>query len=146
MITRREMAGWVDGPGSSISRGRWPGDRLGLPESGSTSLARPMRRVGALFLDWFLAYGLAAWLFGGHPMAVLALFAAMHVIGLSLLATTVGKAIARTQVVQVGGASASFGSVLLRTGLLVLVVPLMIVDPDGRSLHDKAAGTVEIVM
>ena len=34
----------------------------------------------------------------------------------------------------------------VRTVLLCLVLPLMIVDPDGRSLHDKAAGTVELVM
>jgi uncharacterized RDD family membrane protein YckC len=32
----------------------------------------------------------------------------------------------------------------LRTALLMLLVPAVIVDRDGRGLHDKAAGTVVV--
>ena len=36
----------------------YPGQRLGLPEPGPGSLARLGRRIGALMIDWFIAYGL----------------------------------------------------------------------------------------
>lgn len=147
LITRREMAGWVDGPGGNIHAGRWPGDRFGLPESGPSSLARPLRRIGALCIDWAIALVISNVFFGGNALATLIALAVMHVLGLSLLATTVGKALVRIQVVPLGGGStAPVHRILLRTVLLCLVLPLMIVDPDGRSLHDKAAGTVELVM
>ncbi len=147
LITRREMAGWVDGPGGNIHAGRWPGDRLGLPESGPSSLARPARRIGAVFIDWAIALVVSNVFFGGDALATLATFALMHVVGLTLLATTIGKALVRIQVVRLGeGSTAPVHKVLLRTLLICAVLPLMIVDPDGRSLHDKAAGTVELVM
>ncbi|MGO9653847.1 MAG: RDD family protein, partial [Mycobacterium sp.] len=42
------------------SRSAYPGERLGLPESGPGSLAPVGRRVAALTIDWLIAYGLAA--------------------------------------------------------------------------------------
>ena len=36
----------------------YPGQRLGLPETGSGSIARFGRRIAALLIDWFIAYGL----------------------------------------------------------------------------------------
>jgi uncharacterized RDD family membrane protein YckC len=147
LITRREMAGWVDGPGGNIQSGRYPGERLGLPESGPASLARPMRRIAAVCIDWAIALLISTLAFDGDALATLVVFALMHVVGLTLLATTVGKALVRIQVVRLGGGStAPIHRVLVRTVLLCLVIPLMVVDPDGRSLHDKAAGTVELVM
>ena len=147
LITRREMAGWVDGPGGNIQAGRWPGERLGLPESGPSSLARPARRIGAICIDWAIALVVSNVFFAGDALATLIVLAVMHVVGLTLLATTVGKALVRIQVVRLGGGStAPVHRILVRTVLLCLVLPLMIVDPDGRSLHDKAAGTVELVM
>ncbi|HXL61149.1 MAG TPA: RDD family protein, partial [Mycobacterium sp.] len=38
----------------------YPGQRLGLPQTGPRSLAGMGRRIAALFVDWFIAYGLAA--------------------------------------------------------------------------------------
>ena len=38
----------------------YPGQRLGLPPTGPRSLARMGRRIAALFVDWLIAYGLAA--------------------------------------------------------------------------------------
>ena len=34
--------------------------------------------------------------------------------------------------------------VALRTALLLLLVPALITDRDGRGLHDRAAGTVVV--
>lgn len=146
LITRRDLAGWVDGPGGGLAGGRWPGDLLGLPEHGPTSMATAARRAVALVIDWFLALGVSWLLFDSDAIATLLVFAAMHVIGLTLLATTVGKAVCRIQVVRVGGRPAGLLRILLRTALLCLVLPAVVVGPDGRGMHDKLADTVEIRM
>lgn len=146
LITRADLAGWVDGPGGGRTAGRWPGDLIGLPQHGPASMATAIRRFGALCIDWALALLVSGLAFGGDAIATLLVFAAMHVVGISLLATTVGKALLRTQVVQVGGRTAPFHRVLIRTALLCLVLPAVVVDPDGRGMHDRVAGTVEIRM
>ncbi|MGQ5586530.1 RDD family protein [Micrococcus sp. EWR3.9.1] len=146
LITRRDLAGWVDGPGGGLAGGRWPGDLLGLPEHGPTSMATAARRAVALVIDWFLALGVSWLLFDSDAIATLLVFAAMHVLGLTLLATTVGKAVSRIQVVRVGGRPAGLPRILLRTALLCLVLPAVVVGPDGRGMHDKLADTVEIRM
>ena len=57
---------WLSGPppvepGTTDQRPNdYPGHRLGLPQSGPKSLARMGRRIAALFVDWLIAYGLAA--------------------------------------------------------------------------------------
>ena len=151
-VTRRDMAGWIGGVGApaaagSAGRGRWPGERLGLAQSGPTSMAGWGRRVLAVVVDWFLAGLLSAWWFGAHPLATLAIFAALQVLLVWLFGTTPGKLLARIQIVRLGGA-ALIGPArpLLRTVLLCLVVPVVLVDPDGRGLHDRLAGTVQIRM
>ena len=45
----------------------WPGQRLGLPESGPRSIARFGRRVAALFIDWAIAWVIAAAFFADGP-------------------------------------------------------------------------------
>ena len=146
LITRRDLAGWVDGPGGGLAGGRWPGDLLGLPEHGPTSMATAARRAVALVIDWFLALRASRLPFDSDAIATLLVFAAMHVLGLTLLATTVGKAVCRIQVVRVGGRPAGLPRILLRTALLCLVLPAVVVGPDGRGMHDKLADTVEIRM
>ncbi|MEO4039596.1 RDD family protein [Micrococcaceae bacterium Sec6.3] len=146
LITRADLAGWVDGPGGGRAAGRWPGDLLGLPQRGPASMATAARRFGALCIDWALALVVSNLVFGGEAIATLLVFAVMHVVGITLLATTVGKALLRTQVVRVGGRTAPVHRVLVRTVLLCLVLPAVVVDPDGRGMHDRVAGTVEIRM
>lgn len=109
-------------------------------------MATAARRFGALCIDWALALVVSNLVFGGEAIATLLVFAVMHVVGISLLATTVGKALLRTQVVRVGGRTAPVHRVLVRTVLLCLVLPAVVVDPDGRGMHDRVAGTVEIRM
>lgn len=135
-------------PGGVLGQagGRWPGDLLGLPQAGPTSLAPLGRRVGALCIDWAIALLVSALAFGKDALATLAVFAVMHVVGLTLLATTVGKAVCRIQVLRLGGRTAPVHRVLLRTVLLCLVLPALLPGPDGRALHDQAAGTVELRM
>ena len=62
----RAIGSWLSGP-PPVEPGNpdqgpndYPGQRLGLPQSGPRSLARMGRRIAALFVDWLIAYGLAA--------------------------------------------------------------------------------------
>ncbi|MGZ6780946.1 MAG: RDD family protein, partial [Mycobacterium sp.] len=62
------------GPGPTDRRPNdYPGQRLGLPQTGPRSLTGMGRRIGALFIDWLIAYGLAAlaMTFGWISMQVL---------------------------------------------------------------------------
>ncbi|MFC7402180.1 RDD family protein [Citricoccus sp. GCM10030269] len=133
-------------PADNGSSGQWPGERLGLARQGPASLAGWGRRILALVIDWFLAVMISTLWFHGHPMATLGIFAAMHVLFLSLLGTTLGKRLAGIQVVRVGGAMTGPWKAIVRTVLLCVVVPPLLIDRDGRGLHDRLAGTVEIRM
>ena len=74
----RAIGSWLSGPepdSGSPDQGPndYPGQRLGLPQTGPRSLARMGRRIAALFVDWLIAYGLAAlaMTFGIGTMATL---------------------------------------------------------------------------
>lgn len=146
LITRRDMAGWVGGTERPGQLGRWPGDRLGLAQEGPTSMAGWGRRVLALVIDWVIPSVAANLWFDGHPLVTLALFFVLQTLGTGLFGTTFGKRLTGIQVVRVGGAMTGLPKALLRTVLLCLVVPPLVVDGDGRGLHDRAAGTVQIRM
>lgn len=125
---------------------RWAGEFLGLPESGPASAASYPRRIGAIFIDWFVASGLAMLLQPDNQWVVLGVFVAMHFALLWLFGTTLGKRVFRIQVVQVGGATIKLYQAAIRAVLLGLVIPVLLIDRDGRGLHDRLAGTVQIHM
>jgi len=125
---------------------RWAGEFLGLPESGPASAASYPRRIGAIFIDWFVATGLAMLIEPNNAWWVLIVFVVMHFALLWLFGTTLGKRVFRIQVVQVGGATIKLYQAAIRAVLLALVIPVIIIDRDGRGLHDKLAGTVQIHM
>ena len=147
--TRAALGGWLEGPNLLDGEaGKYRGERLGLPESGSGSLAGQGRRRGALLVDWAVAY-LIVMAFGWHPSSeagqwgVLAIFAAEHLVLLSTLGYTIGKRVFGLRVGRLGGPLTPL-NVVIRTVLLMLVVPAVIWDQDGRGLHDRLAGTVEL--
>lgn len=134
----------------------WPGQEYGLPESGPGSMAPFGRRVLALFIDWALVMFLGTLLAGTFAgsaqvadqiggLVALVLFVLMHLTMVSFLGITVGKRIVRIQVVR-GTEAPGLSAVALRTGLLLLVLPAILAAPDGRTLHDKAAGTFQLRM
>jgi RDD family len=145
---RAAVGGWLLGPQVESGQDEWSyrGERLGLPESGPGALAGQGRRIGALFVDWALAY-LATGAFGWHPTTtqgqwgVIALFAAQMLLLESLLGYTIGKRIFRIHVGRLGGPLTPL-QVIARTILLLLLVPAAIWDRDGRGMHDRLAGTV----
>jgi uncharacterized RDD family membrane protein YckC len=125
------------------------GERLGRPREGSGAVAGPARRIGALFVDgWIanlIAFGLLA---HGDPQKAnlygLPVFFAVNAVLLATAGTTFGKRLFGLRVVRLDGGRTTIPQALLRTFLLCLVVPAVVWDRDTRGLHDKAVGTVEV--
>ena len=131
------------GYAGSVTQGSesYPGERLGLPPSGSGSIARLGRRVGALFIDYGAAY-LISGFFGWDPLAILAIFALIQIVFIPTLQGSPGHRILGMRVVRLDGAWVGLWRPVVRTVLLTVVIPAVIWDADQRGLHDKAAGTV----
>lgn len=134
-------------PGSGAEPGepRWAGDQLGLPESGPGSMAPWSRRIIALFIDWGIATLISLTWFEGNELVTLGVFAASEILLLGLLGVTVGKRLMRIQVVRGRSIPGPLWSTV-RTLLLLLVLPAIIIGTDGRGAHDRAAGTVQLRM
>ena len=136
----------------------YPGEHLGLPEAGTGSIAGWSRRFVALLIDWLLCSLIAIGFFyhpvAGHASAVLsqprlwtpAVFAVQDFLFTATMGITIGKRLLGLRVIRLDGKPVGFGPALIRTVLLVLVVPAMIMDRDLRGLQDKAAGTVVVRM
>jgi uncharacterized RDD family membrane protein YckC len=119
----------------------YPGERLGLPREGAGSIGRLGRRVGALFLDYGAAY-LISGFFAWDPLAILAIFAAIQLVFIPTLQGSPGHRIFGLRVVRADGAWVGLWRPIVRTLLLIVVIPAVIWDADQRGLHDKAAGTL----
>jgi len=133
----------VSNPGEQ----QWPGERLGLPESGPRSIARPGRRLGAIVVDWAIAYGLSVAFFPIAPwqtdgFVTLGLFAAIQVLFLIVVNGSIGHLVFGMRVVPLVPGKLGVLRPILRTLLVCLFVPAVIWDADQRGLHDRAAGTL----
>jgi len=121
---------------------KWAGQRLGLPESGSGSLAKLGRRVLALLIDWALAMIVSQAFAAGNSTVTLLVFALVQWLLISTLGYSIGHRILGLQVRRLDGKYVGLWRSLIRIGLILLVIPATIWDADNRGLHDKAAGTV----
>lgn len=125
---------------------RWPGERLGLPESGPRSIARPGRRIGALVIDWALSVIISIAFFEYAAFATLGIFALTQIVFLISVSGSIGHLIFRMRVVPINGGWIGPWRPIVRTLLLCLVIPALIWDRDQRGLHDKAAGTLIVLI
>ncbi len=155
MDKREALGSWLSGPRAAAEQMGadfgYRGERLGLPQDGPGSIAPVGRRIAALFIDWALclliAYGLLT--HGGLRATedrAYSVFVVVTVLALATAASTPGKRLMRLRVVRLDGGRLGFGGVLVRTFLLLLVIPAAVWDRDTRGLHDKAAGSVEVRM
>ena len=127
---------------------RWPGERLGLPDSGPGSVGRVGRRLAAIAIDWASAT-LIALLFAPyssvlHSWLTLAIFALMQVLFIPTIGGSVGHRLLGMRIVPIAGGWVGFWRPVVRTLLLVIVIPAIVWDSDQRGFHDKVAGTVLI--
>jgi uncharacterized RDD family membrane protein YckC len=141
VVDRKDIGSWLSGPDTSgISK--YPGERLGLPESGPGSIARAGRRIAALMIDWGIALLISNFAFGGNSWATLGIFAVEQILLVGTLGYSIGHRAAGISVVRPGGGAPGPLAALVRAVLLCLVVPAVIFDPDQRGLHDKAMNTL----
>lgn len=150
---RQAIGSWISGPRAAAEdmgvEFGYRGQQLGLPETGPGSIARPGRRFAALFLDWALcmliAYGLLS---GGKAQSAsnwaLVVFAVLSVLTVGTVGFTPGKRLLGLRVVAEGGGRISLPRVVLRTVLLVVVIPAVVWDRDGRGLHDRLSRAVQV--
>jgi len=150
----RSTASWLSGP-EPVPSGPgsgYPGERLGLPRTGPGSLVGFGRRVGALTVDWLIAYGLAALgvsfgLYGAAILstAVLAVWLVLGVVAVRLFGFTPGQFVLGVMVASVDGRRhVGLGRAVARGLLIALVVPPLFTDSAGRGLHDQLTGTVVV--
>lgn len=125
------------------------GRRLGLPEDGPGSIAPLGRRFGALIVDWVLcmiiAYGLITSAMGqATGNWALAVFCVLSILTVGTVGSTPGKRLFGLRVVSVAGGRLGIARVAVRSVLLCLAIPALIWDRDGRGLHDRLAGAVQV--
>lgn len=134
-------------PGSPAA---YPGEALGLPQSGSGSLAPMGRRLAALLIDWLISYGLAALAlafgvisYGALSTAVMVIWLVLGVVAVRLFGFTPGQLALDLGVVSLSG-PLGIGRLAVRGLLVALVIPPLFTDWDGRGLHDRVTRTAVV--
>ncbi len=121
----------------------YPGEHLGLPERGPGSVASMPRRLLALLIDWLLSMVIAYWLTHSQFWTIAVFAVEVHVLTV-LGGSTVGKRLVGIRTVRIGGGPVGFGWALVRTAILLTVVPPLLTDRDLRGLHDRASDTIVV--
>jgi hypothetical protein len=129
------------------SQQRVRGASLGLPAEGPGALAGWGARLGAFLID-AVGSALVAGLFTAPHVPgnwSLAVFAAVTVLGLLTFGQTPGMRVLGLRLAhpQQGQRLAPWRAVV-RTALLCLLVPALVVDADGRGLHDRLTDTAVV--
>lgn len=145
----RVLGSWLSGPAAAREHAEpaqnWRGERLGLPESGSGSVAPTGRRALAFFVDIMLA-ALVAGLFTSPDLPgnwSLLAWALITVVPVMFFGFTPGMAVMGIWVARLDGtATVGLLRALIRCGLTMLIVPAVIWNLDGRSWHDRLTGTI----
>lgn len=126
----------------------YPGKRLGLPAAGVGAVASMGARVGAFLIDIGLS-ALVAFGFTAPDLPQnwsLLIWAGMTVLAVGVFGFTPGHAAMGIRVAPLGGRSIVGLWAVPRTALVFLIVPPLIVDADGRGLHDRLCRTVVVRM
>lgn len=130
----------------------YPGESLGLPESGRGALASWRARFAALLLDWGTSMIVAVFAFGVGVMReggwrawmILAVFFVQKSVLTALAGGSFGQIIARIQVVRLDGEPLGWWRAIVRTAMVCVVLPAVVVGAERRGLDDLALGTVVV--
>ncbi|AQY01664.1 RDD family protein [Microbacterium foliorum] len=133
----------------------YPGERLGMPQTGTGSIARPGRRIGALLIDYIAATIIATGFLGYDQFALpaeagltmfapMGVFALLQILFIPTAGGSPGHRILGMRVVRLGGGWVGVWRPIVRTLLIVIVIPAVIWDADQRGVHDKVTGLVLI--
>jgi uncharacterized RDD family membrane protein YckC len=122
----------------------WPGERLGFPREGRGSVARPGRRIAALLIDFAVCFVVYYAFFYGNDWASLIIFMIEQIVLIIAVGGGIGHLVMGLRVAKLNGGYAGWWRPIVRTVLLVVLIPPLIWDSDQRGLHDVFAGTVLI--
>jgi uncharacterized RDD family membrane protein YckC len=135
------------GDAGQPSQGRLRGASLGLPSAGRGSLATFSSRVVAYLVDAVAAV-LVAGLFTAPRLPGIwsgLSFALITVVTLVLFGQTPGMRLVGLRLAHpTEGRRLAVWRAVVRTALLLLLVPALVVDSDGRGLHDRLTGTAVV--
>lgn len=126
---------------------RWPGERLGLPERGPGSVASMGTRLIALLIDGVIA-SLIAYAFTAPAAPLnwsLVPWFVITVGTVSFFGFTPGMWLMGIRVARIDGAT-MVGPIraIPRTIMVGVIIPAIIMNADGRGLHDRAVGTMVV--
>lgn len=134
------------------AQGSWPGRRHGLPPEGPGAVATTGSRFAALVVDIVIGALLGALVNGyvddptslQRTLTTNGPFAVQVIVLQSLTGQSLGMRLIGIRVARLAEPEKAPGflPVAVRTALLFLVLPAVLLDRDGRGLHDKAGGTV----
>jgi uncharacterized RDD family membrane protein YckC len=109
------------------------------------------RRLAAIAIDWFgslfasllifrdVAYGSTE-----SSVATLLVFASEVIVFTWLIGSSFGQRLLGIVVRRIDGSRLSLPRVIARTLLICLVVPAVVIDSQGRGLHDRLVGSVAL--
>jgi uncharacterized RDD family membrane protein YckC len=113
------------------------------------------RRIVALLVDWLACYAVATLavrvgLVESDPYGIytMALFILETTVFTALVGGSFGKLMTRLRVVRADGSGQPVDLLhaLIRSVLICLLIPPLVFRPDGRGLHDMAAGTATVTL
>jgi len=100
-----------------MAENSYPGERLGLPETGTGSIARPGRRIAALAIDWACAVVISIAFFSYDALATTAVFAIVQILFLPTLGGSPGHRLLGLRLQLVGGGWVGLWRPIVRTVL-----------------------------
>jgi uncharacterized RDD family membrane protein YckC len=135
---------WLTGSAGPPIVQAWPGQRLGRPEQGPGAVASFGARIGALAVDFLLSWLIATLVTQGPVTGYWStvVYAGQVLVFMGLFGQTPGMRLLGLRLERPTGGPVRPGWVVVRLALLLLVVPPLIWDRDGRGLHDRAANTI----
>jgi uncharacterized RDD family membrane protein YckC len=106
------------------------------------------RRFAALLIDWAICLMVAA--FYADPRVVawppVIVLIVLNTVLIGLFGRTPGMALAGVRCIAMSdGGAIGLGRGFIRSVLLALVIPAVIMDASRRGLHDRAAGSVVVL-
>jgi uncharacterized RDD family membrane protein YckC len=147
-VTEQRRAGSPATPRGAADQAGFPGQDLGFPESGPGSMASQARRVAALFIDWLLCAFVVVAAFRTPYWQVqywtLLVFVVQDIVLTGLIGITVGKRLLGLRVVRLDGRMVGLGWALIRTALILTIVPPLMQDHDLRGQQDRASNTAVV--
>jgi uncharacterized RDD family membrane protein YckC len=133
--------------GAPPSQERARGASLGLPADGPGALATFGRRSGQFAIDAIASALVTALFTAPEPPANWSLltFGLMTVFFLLVTGQTPGMRLLGLRLAHPAqGRRLAPWRAVVRTGLLMLLVPALVVDADGRGLHDRLTDTAVV--